>query len=739
MHERHRNHTMRMRPYAGGIAAALLCAWAVQSGGFQRFKNYGSVITANDIARRGDTVSVATTGGLYRMPADGSPGELAHDAFRFPDLKLTTLVVDEKGNLWAGSRQGYLYKIGAGGAHTTYTGYFSAGWEIRALYPYQRYLLVGSLNGFSIFDPGKGEADENATRLGDLKSPIVNALLVHDDTLYLGCEDGIATLNIAGNRLDGVNLLEREIWTTKETSRPVTGFVVTDGTVVPMSVPAAVYGTHILHADSTTLYLDSVEVAGLPSMVTRIRTDGDTCWIGTQDDYFYQWSLDDSLHQHRIRGLTFKSINRIFNDEWGRVWMFSKITPGKNLWWQGVGVHDGGESWRIYNSYFTEGIGTFGDNENFNGGAIQNNGDVWVGTPGGGVKAFDKDRNEWRRYYGGAHEGFGGWRLLEGDGWSDPWSKCDALCLDSAGYLWVSSWENPAGCLVCYDPRYRDPGNPPDTVATTYYRYFAKEPVQSQYYMENVVALNTDVNGTIFAGSESGQLLVFSHDGGEPLQGDITVHGFITNLVTVLDMVSTENGLTWIVTGKGLYRYDAKTDSLVEDEIVPQNLTAVEAESNDFVWLGTSGDGLIRYDWQSKSMLVRDQNHGLASNTIVDLSADPERGYLWVASDNGMSRYDLGHTAETITKNRGMEVYPNPFSFSDAAHAEVVIRKLAPQSSVHVYDARGTLVEKLSPASQNRHEWTFSWRPSRRLTPGTYFCAARTNSTSAVEKLLIIP
>jgi hypothetical protein len=178
---------------------------------------------------------------------------------------------------------------------------------------------------------------------------------------------------------------------------------------------------------------------------------------------------------------------------------------------------------------------------------------------------------------------------------------------------------------------------------------------------------------------------------------------------------------------------------LTADEEVPKDLTCVETESDDYVWLGTRSDGLIRYDWQTGTKTAIDESDGLLSNSVVDLSVDADYGILWVATAEGLSKYDLGHTGTVVSSNKAMEVYPNPFSFSNPSHSEVVFKKLAPQSSLHIYDAGGTLVKKLDATSKNRFEWIFSWRPDRALMPGTYFCAARTNSTSAVHKLLILP
>jgi ligand-binding sensor domain-containing protein len=204
-------------------------------------------------------------------------------------------------------------------------------------------------------------------------------------------------------------------------------------------------------------------------------------------------------------------------------------------------------------------------------------------------------------------------------------------------------------------------------------------------------------------------------------------------------MVSAPDGMTWVVAGNGLYRYDPSGKSLTLDENVSRSVTCAEAEANDYIWLGTSSEGIIRYDWINNTRVTLDENDGLTSNTVSDLSLDAVNGYMWIVTSDGLSRYDMAYTNTVITDNRKIAVYPNPFSFSDPSHTEILIRNVSAQSRVHIYDVRGVLVKTLDPVSQNMAGWVFRWAPDRRIMPGTYFCTAGTNSTSGVNKILIVP
>ena len=722
------------------FTAVLICVYAMQVQAFQRFTNYGSVIEVHDIAFHNGRVCVATSGGLYLHAPRVGDSELLLDVNRFPDIKMAALATDASGTLWAGSQRGYLYKISPRNAHTMYSAYYAAGWGIRTLYAFGQYLLVGSTAGFSIFDAAKGDVVANTVRLGSLQSSVVNAIIVHNNVLYVGTESGIATLDIPGGRISDVNFYDHRIWSSRTHAVPVTGFCIVNNAVMPVSVPTVVTGAGLLQADSNLVYIDSTVACSLPSVVNCLRMHNDTCWIGTDEDYFYDWSAAGGLTQHKIRGLAFKSVNHVTADGRGNVWVFSDLSPDKTPWWQGIGRSDGSGNWKIYNSLFTPSLGFLGGSPDFRGACVRKNGDFWVGTPGGGVKCFSRSDGTWRRYAIGAPSASGSYPAcfpgfeLRTTLAGEPWSKCDAIAEDSSGFLWIASYENCSGNLICYDPKYKAP------VDTNYYRFFPKSPVQSPYYMDNIRVINVDRDNTIFVGSQDGKILLLRHQG-RPYAGEVTVVTYFNtlNLKAIHDMVSLPIGFTWIVTGNGLYKYNPADNSLTADDKVPLNLTSIEKEGDDYLWLGTSGGGIIRYDWHGGTWTRLDENDGLMSNMVLDLSLDARAGYLWAATGEGLSRYDLAHTTKVITENKTMEVYPNPFSFSDPAHAEILIRKVAPQTQVHIYDARGVLVKSLQPAVQNMYEWTFSWTPSRNLIPGTYFCTARTNSTSAVAKILIVP
>ena len=162
--------------------------------------------------------------------------------------------------------------------------------------------------------------------------------------------------------------------------------------------------------------------------------------------------------------------------------------------------------------------------------------------------------------------------------------------------------------------------------------------------------------------------------------------------------------------------------------------------------MGTSADGIIRYTVSDSAKITFNTGNGLVSNSVNDLSIDKTSGYLWVATNAGLSRMDLGHTSTTVDNNKNIIAYPNPFSQTNPNHREIVFKHCAPDAKIYIYTLSGMLVKKLSrdvdnayPADNNPYEATLRWVPSKKLVPGAYYFVGQPKQPAKTQKLLIIP
>jgi ligand-binding sensor domain-containing protein len=711
---------------------------------FERFTNYSAAINVNDVAAQGATIWAASSGGLLKLGVDDTIADLFYDVGNFPDLNCTALHPDSLGNLWIGTRRGYVYKRNSAGRHTILDLYATAQpepWDIRCMTTFGHYLIVGSTHGCSIYDTQRKKA-QNATRFGDFNNSIARAVIIYHDTLYVGLDEGFAALCVAGNRLQQVNPYDKSIWQTTRTDSAVSGFIIQGSILKPVFQPTAIIGSQTLVSSGVGIYADTARICTVGSSITMIKADTyGNCWIGTKENYLYRLK-NQQLSPISSGGLTLSDINRVFTDKDGSLWCIPR-TKLPAPWWLLVNrLVDG--RWQHYGPAITTFFGEYGEHDDFHGICQDHKGNMWFGTSGGNVKRFDAVSHEWSMYIVGSGDWEGGFaRLLKknpGD-WS-PWGKCDAIAQDSSGYLWFGTFLGNTGSMICYDPQFLVPDN------TNYRRFFPKG--TDDYYVD-VYVINVDRTGRIFVGSDDGKLSIITHTG-NPIQDSVKVKRFPETYIKILDITTTENNTTWIATSQGLLRYDPVAGELHKIDGFPSTLRCIEAESDTILWFGTESGGLLRYVPVGDTLIPSELttitvSDGLVSNNINDINIDRTAGVLWIATSDGLARYELGHSFRPIESNKEMVAFPNPFSLT--RHNGVTFRRIAPGSQVMIYDIRGGLVCNVSGEKRNigtsAYEWVVTWRPAPGVVPGTYFFVASQKDDGSVipktssGKLLVVP
>jgi Two component regulator propeller. len=726
----------------------ILALFAHDSFSLSQFANYQSATGINDIVSSGLQTWVACSGGLFAIDFGKNSFTLYNNINDFPDVNLTAVCRDPKGNLWIGSKLGYLYKQTPDGKKFVYDSYFGSNWEILALFPYNDYLIVGSTKGASIFDPVKELALGNTSTIDTFSDPAVFSIAVHNDSLYIGCKKGYASAYIAGNRFLANNYADPSLWHSTPTGQNVVSFIDSSGVFLPRADTAVLAGQTYYHAGSSsdTFFVkvkDSI-VFTAPSKVTKlVKDDYNNLWIGTAKDYLYFLNNAGPPGHLKIPGLTFDVVTRVHAAKNGIVWLEpncqQNLSPATEPWFDGVTSFDG-KTWTLYSHYTAQNFGFIGSGGNFQGICEDRSGNMWFSASGGNVKKFDAQTKQWSEYYMPGMYMDTAVRQLSTAETSDQnfWGKNDAICQDSSGNMWYGNWEkanvNYRGCLICTDPS-----------VTNYKRFY---PLGDQYCILDIFSLCVDSRGKILVGGNDGELLIVSHKG-HPLQDGIdSIYLFRKDFGKVFDMCATSNGITWIVTEKGLYKYNSDADVLdsLPTSKIPATINCIDAESDGLLWLGTSADGIIRYTVSDSTKTTFSMSNGLVSNSVNDLSIDKAGGYLWVATNAGLSRMSLGHTSALMDNNKNIVAYPNPFSQTNPNHREIIFKHCAPDIKIYVYTLSGTLVKKLSrdadnayPTDNNPYEATLRWVPSKKLVPGTYYFVGQPQQPTKTQKLLIIP
>lgn len=710
---------------------------------FERFTNYSTPRTASDIKVVGDIVFVASSGGLYKYDTRKQSGELLESNSFSPDPFLKAVVYDRAGRVWTGSRDGYL-TVRDKGVTKSITSYFSAGWSINCMYPFGRYLIIGSNKGLSLFDTEKMVTYKSATSFRAFLSSSINTCTIFNDTLYLGMDEGVAKLSVNGV-LNG-NFYDPLIWETDSSvEKPVKSFLVSDK-IIPCNTFSNYFRGNVLKADNANLLIGTKKVK-VASDITTIQTDGNLCWIGTEYDFFYSWDGDSLVH-YKIPGMSSDIVNRIALDKDGKLWVLPKVRGSDDKkWWCSINSYDGNE-WSYYNKSTVSNFGSMGDGAEHGGLLVDSKNRVWFGFYGGQMKCFDQDNNKWSSYGMDYKTN----KFLKSS--DRGWGKIDAFVEDKSGFLWIGLWAQVSyldyGSLICYDPQYKPDTSKVEGKEAHYRRFF---PNGDPNYSQNYTHLSLDSSGIIIAGGSDGTIIAFSHDG-DPLTNGVTIHDKFTGEGMVLDIESmptifvervtayktemVQTTITKIVTVDGVYNYDSQDGTLVSDTSAYDNTVAIVSEDENVYWAAVNGTGIVRYDLAEDDRKIFGKNQGLISDQITDMKIDRDKGLLWVGTEAGLSKLTLGYSQKK-TVQADVVVYPNVYSKQKNSGKRIHFENLDPSSKVAIYSIDGAFVATAKAGTITNSGAYFYWVPSTKIVPGTYIYSIYTGNTKKNGKIIITP
>ncbi len=388
---------------------------------------------------------------------------------------------------------------------------------------------------------------------------------------------------------------------------------------------------------------DPTSLAG--NRVSSIVEDVDgTIWVGT-DAGLTEWVPDtDAFLRYANRGtdprsLSHDKVTSLFVDAGGVMWVGTKA-GGLNKWNPRTAafrhVQRDPENPASLSSNMVTSFQKAAD------------GTLYIGTFGGGLNVMDTEAGTVRHLRAG-ESGLGGDGVM-------------ALKLDRSGILWIGTYRKG---LRRYDPR------------TGAFRGFEHDPADpTSLGARGVMSIHEDRQGTLWVGSfggglnrldrESGTFERFVHDPDDPrsLGGD-----------RVTAMVEDLRGNFWIGTdGGGLNRFDAAAGAF--ERIAPEandgvavdldDILALYVDPNDTLWIATQGAGLHRWRAADRyagkpAFRVYTEEDGLPNNLIYGILRD-DRGYLWLSTNKGLSRFHPGNESFTnYDTRRGLQ--SNEFNF----------------------------------------------------------------------------
>lgn len=145
----------------------------------------------------------------------------------------------------------------------------------------------------------------------------------------------------------------------------------------------------------------------------------------------------------------------------------------------------------------------------------------------------------------------------------------------------------------------------------------------------------------------------------------------------IWDLIIDSKEQLWFSTAYGMYRYDLKKEKLTRYAHNPANTKSFGTYfSNTFfednrgnMWIGSAGSGLSLYHPETDDFThFHTQNSQLIDDYVLDISQSA-KGYLLIATNKGISRFDIKNKAFTNYNNK------NYFPFASLNESSLFVTK----------------------------------------------------------------
>ena len=127
---------------------------------------------------------------------------------------------------------------------------------------------------------------------------------------------------------------------------------------------------------------------------------------------------------------------------------------------------------------------------------------------------------------------------------------------------------------------------------------------------------------------------------------------FSSNSFRITDLYQDQDDIIWAGTENGLYIFRPEADQFQKVKTSPvagddPNVKAIFVDHKDFVWIGTWGKGIRRFDKKGKSYFEYKHDPGYPSSLVDDkiFSIKEDRfGTIWIGTwAGGISKYDISN------------------------------------------------------------------------------------------------
>jgi len=739
---------------------------------FGRWKNFTDMKTVRGVAAVGDSLWVATAGGLF-LYYSTSP---AHSA-KFTNSEglssndLTAVTIDRAGRVWVGASDGSLNMYDPS----------SRQWKsidaikqsnriqkgIRAFFVEGDSLLIGTDFGISVYVISRSEFGDTYANFGFPTQARINNLIVHQNRIWAATDLGVASAS-----LGTPNLSSPTAWSKYQTSDGLPGQSVSsvaafrDSVIVGTTNGTAVFDGNAFIADGSASGKAIVDLRVRSSDLLMLWNDAKGFTVATKSSSFGSATpIASNLEGQAVVialepasstfwiGTTFNGIARLTGATWEyevpngpQSNLFSSIVVDENgVLWGASGISGRGHGFYRYDSGAEEGKQwknfTLAEypimlTDDYYKVSLGASGSLWVSSWGRGVLEVDGDSIRRRLDQNSVPA------LASSVAQDSSYVVVGGVASDSKGNSWIVDRtavnghhlaEMGGGGAVQYRT------SPSDGVFTNIVvdgndtKWLANsEPTIK--YSTGLYYFNEDtvVTGTRFTG---GWGWMTTSDG---LPSNTS--NAILSLAVDLDgdvCVGTDIGMMIIVDPRNPKAASSRTSPIPLRGQVIQAI-AVDAVNNK--WVGTK-EGVIVVTPDGTQLLgqytVLSTGGRLVDDDVRSIAIDQRRGIVYIGTEKGLSSLEIA-PVQTARNYSSLELGPNPYLIP--TETPLTIRNLVQGSSIKILAVDGSLVVEFAAQGGGRAFWDGKDASGRLVPSGVYFVVAFADNGNQIStgKLAVV-
>ena len=177
------------------------------------------------------------------------------------------------------------------------------------------------------------------------------------------------------------------------------------------------------------------------------------------------------------------------------------------------------------------------------------------------------------------------------------------------------------------------------------------------------------------------------------------------------DIVQTNDGVLWIGTYAGLYRYNGREFRRMDEFETVRNVNSLFVDQEGRLWIGTNDNGLAIAINETITNVV-DQSNGLPSNSVRSIIQCAD-GYYYVGTTDSMQVFSLNNGLKVVNTLREIN-YADGIAADNSGHVAAVT-----QNGCLFLMTKGHILSSRQLPGQNEFFRSCTFSPTGELLAGT--------------------